>query len=107
MYRGTTPCLKLHLNTKLDLSEVSQIWVTIKGIGLKITKYLEDVDFNAVEKLIYVNLTQEETLQADIGKVQIQVRFYMKNGKAFATNIVEREFEYILEGGIISDSSEL
>lgn len=103
MYRGTTPCLKLTLDTNLDLSKVKHLWVTLKNISVEITKTEADVDINSADKYIIVTLTQEETLSIIAGKVSVQVRLLLDDGRAFATNVKQVVVNDILKGGVLGE----
>lgn len=103
MYRGTTPSLKLTLNTTLDLNELKAVWITIKCGNTMLTRELQDVEVNAEEKTFYIELTQEETLKFASGVVKIQARLLMNDEKAYATNMQEIEINNVLKGGVISE----
>ena len=103
MYRGTTPCLKLTLDTDLDLSTVKQLWVTLKNISVEITKTEADVDINSADKYIIFTLTQKETLSIIAGKVSVQVRLLLDDGRAFATNVKQVVVNDILKGGVLGE----
>lgn len=103
MYRGTTPCLRLTLDTDLDLSTVKQLWVTLKNISVEITKTEADVDINSADKYIIVTLTQKETLSIIAGKVSVQVRLLLDDGRAFATNVKQVVVNDILKGGVLGE----
>lgn len=105
MYRGTTPTLYLDLETDLDLSGVSEMWVTFNSPTIEVTKYLSEgeISFDPVEKKVTVVLSQEETLKMFVGEVELQIRFRVgdENGLAYATNIVKVAIEKILKEGVI------
>lgn len=101
MYRGTTPTLCLSLMTSLDFSNVSDVWVTFKSPCAEITFTGDDVQMNEGERKLYVSLTQEETLSFGTGKVKVQARLLMDDGKAFATDVEEVPVEAILMEGVL------
>ena len=101
MYRGTTPTLYLELETELDLSNISEMWVTIKGSATEITKRYNEIVFDNETKVITVTFTQEETLKLYKGKSEIQVRIRTADGFAYATDIADVEIERILKDGVI------
>lgn len=77
MIRGTTPTLKLSIESEIDLRRCKQIWVTMRQADKEITKTLTEtaVDEMAVEKnCIEINLSQSDTLALDPGVVYVQVR---------------------------------
>ena len=101
MYRGTTPQIKLKLDTNLDLSDIVSLWVTFKGISFEVTKTLgEALIFNDLKE-IRVDLTQEETLKLKQGKIQVQVRFRLSSGRAYASSIAQLPLNAILKEGVI------
>lgn len=101
MYRGTTPTLYLELETELDLSNVSEMWVTFKSPTVEITKTLNEVSFDNETKIITVTLSQEETLKLYNGKANIQVRLKTNADLAYATDIADVEIGRILKEGVI------
>lgn len=101
MYRGTTPTLYLELETELDLSNVSEMWVTFKTPTVEITKDLSEVVFDKDLKVITVVLSQEETLKLYSGKADVQVRFKTDSELAYATDIADVEIGRILKEGVI------
>jgi len=101
MYRGTTPTLYLELETEIDLSDVTELFVTIKSPRVEINKSLSDVQIDNELKVITVSFTQEETLKLFKGIADVQVRFKLSNGLAYATTIESIEIERILKDGVI------
>ena len=101
MYRGTTPQIKLTLDTNLNLEEIANMWVTFKGMAIEITKTQADCIILNEDKEIRVNLTQDDTLKLQQGKVRVQVRFRMNSGKAYATSIGELQLNGILKEGVV------
>lgn len=104
MYRGSTPEITIVLPDKVDLEEMSQIWVTIKNFYTKITKSLTDGDVtvDAENHKVKIALTQEETLSLSPGEAKVQVRFLTTADIAFPTNEMVMTVKDILEGGVIS-----
>ena len=101
MYRGTTPTLLLELDTELDLSNVSEMWVTLKSPTVEVTKTFNEVIFDSEHNTITVILSQEETLQFYKGKTEVQVRIRVASGLAYATDIATVEVGKILKEGVI------
>lgn len=101
MYRGTTPTLCLSLVTSLDLSKVDGVWVTFKSPCAEMTFTGEDVVVNDAERKLYVSMTQNDTLSFGTGKVKVQARLLMEDGKAFATDVEEVPVEAILMEGVL------
>lgn len=101
MYRGTTPTVYLELDTELDLSEVSEMWVTFRSPSVEVTKTLGSVIIDNELKIITVSLSQDETLSLYTGKCEVQVRFRLQNDLAYATEIAEVPIGRILKDGVI------
>lgn len=99
MYRGTTPTVLISLNTSLTLDDAEQIWVTFKSSTVEKTFAKEDIEVGG-NKLI-VELSQEDTLSFFSGKVNVQVRFLLNNGKAYASNIKTLDMNQVLKDGEI------
>lgn len=101
MHRGTTPTLCLAMVTTLDLNRLSDVWVTLRNPSIEMTLSGENVHIDTDAKKAYVSLTQEQTLSFSVGKVKVQARLLMDDGKAFATDIQEVPIEAILMEGVI------
>lgn len=104
MYRGTTPTLSIKVNSQLDITDMEQIWVTLKSQSSELTLDKDRVNVVTTEeetKLI-LQLTQEETLGFINGVAKIQVRFLSGSGMAYASNIKEVNINQILKEGVIS-----
>lgn len=103
MYRGTTPTLIFNLskNTVLDLTDVDEIWVTLKLAPYIKTFERDRCVIDTEHKTVSVTLTQEETLELPVSKVSAQIRMLLNNGKALATNIVSINVNAILKEGVI------
>lgn len=100
MIRGTTPRLKLSIESEIDLRLCNQIWVTMRQADKEITKTLTEL---TVEKnCILIDLSQSDTLALDPGVVYVQVRGLTAAGSAFATGIAAVKVERILKEGEIS-----
>lgn len=105
MYRGTTPTLYLELETELDLSGISEMWVTFCSPTIEITKYLSknEITFDNETKKVTVTLTQDETLKMYAGEVEVQIRFRIgdENGLAYATDTAKIDVQKVLKEGVI------
>jgi len=108
MYRGTTPTFYLMLKTDLDPSLLEAMWVTFKAPGVEVTKELSDVSVTVVDQGEYegqwqvvCQLTQDESLSFYKGSAEVQIRFRLSTGKAYATNIPRVDIRKILKEGVI------
>lgn len=101
MYRGTTPTLVFKLDTELDLTTLTQVWVTIQNGDVQYTYDITRVTIDNEEKTIAVSLTQEETLALKRVVSNVQLRMLTSADKALATNIVQININNVLKGGVI------
>lgn len=101
MYRGTTPTLYLELDTELDLTNVIEMWVTLKSPTVEVTKTLNEVVFDSETNTITVTLSQDETLAFYKGVAEVQVRIRTSENLAYATDIAKVEVGKILKEGVI------
>ena len=100
MRRGTTPTLRCKIRG-IRVSELDQVWITIRQKSYEVTKTLEDIIVNDFNNAFDVYLTQEETLGFHTGEVRVQLRA-LKDDVAIASNIVDSEMKKILKEGVIS-----
>ena len=101
MIRGTSPTIVLKL-IGMDLDRIETAYVTFKQGRRGITKITTGDDVTITEEGLEVFLSQEDTLEFKPGEVQIQVRGMTTDNVAFATDIVTREMNDILQEGVIS-----
>ena len=104
MYRGTTPTFIFQLDSDtIDLSDMSQIWVTIRdGAGLKHNWDINDVTIDNTNKYVSLFLSQEETLTIEPGIGAAQIRFLTNGGIALTTEKVSLTISKTIRGVIIS-----
>lgn len=105
MYRGTTPTLCFTIMTMLDLSKVKEVWVTLRSLVYERTYSGDEVRIDNDSKKMYVDMSQYETLSFSPGKIDVQIRMLMEDGKAYATEIVTTTIEEVLKDGVIGDDS--
>ena len=107
MIRGTTPTLILTVE-KTDLTDYS-LFITLKG-KVSSKEFTWDSSDSNVElhsasaqdgSVIYLYLTQEDTLAFEKEKVEVQVRWITAEGIAGATDIAVTEVNQILKDGKI------
>lgn len=98
MRRGTTPTLKIRIKGA-DLSEMENIYVTIKQEGKEVTKTGDEISIEG--DMILVHLTQEDTLKFRQSCVWVQMRATTKDGLAVASNIRMLEMKDVLMDGVI------
>lgn len=100
MVRGTTPVNRFRCMGQ-DLTFIDVIYITyMQNDQVVLEKTLEDCDIDW--EYVQFKMTQEETLLfSSDSPVQIQIRGRMKDGTAFATNIVTVSVSDILKDGVI------
>lgn len=105
MYRGTTPNIVLKMNSILDLSAMTQIWVTIKGWNAEKTYDLSDITVDAENNTLSFVMSQEDTLAFSACKknstVKIQVRLLDGQNWSYASDIADIPLSDILKDGEI------
>ncbi len=99
MIRGTTP--RLEFTLPFDVSQIEKSYITfMQDNTIVLDKTFDDCE--AVENMLIVNLTQEETLKLKAGKVvEMQIRVRTISGDALASNIIRVNAERILRDGVI------
>ena len=103
MYQGTTPTLIFQLDTPIDLTDMAQIWITIRdGLGCKHNWDIDRVTFDNEKHEVYLTLTQAETLRIKPGLGAVQIRFLTKGGIALTTERRMVTIAATIKGGIIS-----
>lgn len=100
MTRGTTPTIILKLKTDLQMSEMKQIWVTMKNLVFEKTYQIGDIQITEDNSLV-IQLSQEDTLKFCSGDVNVQVRLLNNSDKAYASNIKSLSVKSILKEGVI------
>ena len=95
--RGTTPVITVSIDDSLEQAETIQL--TIKQRSKKLVK--EKSDLQIMDKTVSYHFTQAETLElsADF-PAQLQIR-WVKDGEAYATNIVTFSVSDLLQDGVI------
>lgn len=103
MYRGTTAVITLNITTTLDLNSISNLSVTFESKnGTKQRIYgLNDVAIDEENHKIIVSMSQEDTLMFSVGKIRVQLKLKLNNGKVYASNIKETTMNEILDERVI------
>lgn len=102
MYRGTTPRLTFAFPDNVDLSVMSEIWVTIKSLSHKETFKMSEGKVTIEDRLVVLELTQEDTLNFTSGLAKIQIRMLTNNDESLCSTIKELQIKDVLENGVIS-----
>lgn len=101
MYRGTTPTIILNVRTNLDLKDVSECHVMIRSDEGYTSILYDDVRLDTEKKIITFQMSQEDTLRFEVGRIKIQVKMKLKNGSVIASKIINTEMKKSLEEIII------
>lgn len=104
MFRGTTPKLIFEVNKEIKLSDMKEIWLTIKGLEQEVTLKLTDseLEVDDVENTITVVLTQEQTLSFKAKEIKLQFRFLDNSDNAYASAIKYITLDDIIKDGVIA-----
>ena len=102
MYKGTTPTFIFELDTPIDLTDMSEVWITIRdGAGVKHNWDITRATLDDTEKTVSLTLTQAETLEMAPGIGAVQIRFLTTSGHALTTQKTQINISTTLKGGII------
>ena len=103
--RGTTPTITYKITSDVDLTTLSEIWLTVadKLTTAKKTYKLSqnEVTVDNEAKTISAVMSQADTLLFKSQMVQVQIRAKDTSDKSYATDISDVPLEKILEGGVI------
>ena len=103
--RGTTPTITYKITSQVDLTTLSEIWLTVadKLTTAKKTYKLSDneVTVDNEAKTISAVMSQADTLLFKSQTVQVQIRAKDTSDKSYATDISDVPLATILEGGVI------
>ena len=99
MRQGTTPTIVINVNN-IDVNTLKSIYVTFEQTGFILTKSMNDIDI--IDDQIQIRLSQEETLQFERGKCNVQLRAITNDGNAIASTIVSTNIYRILDKEVIS-----
>ena len=84
MYKLTTPTVTFNFPETIDMTQASDIKVTLKGSDrYKLTKESDDLD--VTEHSVSVSFTQQETSRLALGNIEAQVNWLYTEG-----NIIKR-----------------
>lgn len=114
LIRGTTPTIEIHVQTEIDFSQISEVWIYIaqnnyitQANEVKIDKKIENVTFDDEHKIMRVTLSQEDTLSLKAKQNGLfQIRLLMMDGTALATNATNVVVNEVYKSGIITPSGE-
>ena len=102
MVKGTTPTFVFQLDsTTLDLTALSQIWVTVDDSREVKTWDINSVTVDNEHKTISLYLSQAETLALRTGLARVQIRMLTSDGASIATTCSTITINDVLKKGVI------
>lgn len=108
MFRGTTPTIYFHItNEDINFNDIKEAWITLKNKTVEYNFKLSKgrVLTNLSNKLLFVRLTQEETLSLnEDNKAFVQLRLLLNSNvfdRALASEINQIDVKDILKEGVI------
>lgn len=102
MRRGTTPTLILNVTGEFDWTMVTELQVTIRNNTSRVTKTKNQVVWDGERSRLLIQLSQADTTLLS-GVCEVQMRYQVKSGNAFATNIPQIKFERSITSNIIGE----
>lgn len=99
MFRGTTPTITFNIVTSLDLDKIDKLSVAIENRqGTRKRFYSkEQIVINSDENKLILGLTQDDTLYFSAGKIKIQLKVKMNDGKVYACSVQETMLNEIID----------
>lgn len=95
MYQFTTPTINISIPSNYDVSNITDLVVTLAQGDTTLEKTLDDVTLDTTNNYITITLTQEETGEFATGTVQVQA--HLKIGSTvYATQIMKVNMRYNL-----------
>ena len=102
LYRSTTPTIKLRIqNEDFDMTKIDICHVTIQQANGKNQKIFEHPDIDEYNKVVSVDLSQQDTLDYEYGNINIQMKIKLKNGKVITHPILTTTMQRILEEAVL------
>lgn len=102
LYRGTTPTLSFKIeNEDFDMTKIEICHITIQNKGGENKTVFDSPTIDTENKIISVELDQEDTLKYKEGKIELQIRIKLDTGRVVATPILVTEMNKILEETIL------
>lgn len=98
MRRGTTPTIVINVKG-IDMTEISEWYITVAQDNVQITKTNEDIEIE--DTLIKMPLTQQETMRFKSGEVSVQIRAKTTEDVVIASGIQTIDIDRILYNEVI------
>lgn len=93
MYRGSTPRYNIYISG-MQISDLANLQITFtQKRAIKIEKSLSDMTIDTEANTAYFSLTQEETMDLEVGMVDKQIRVIDTSGQVTLTRIFRERVE--------------
>lgn len=108
--RGSTAEITCHIPEDISLFDISDAWLyftqNIDGCNNEviIDRSYKDggIEFDEIEHIMFVQLTQEETLNLKVGTAVLQVRLLFSDGASFPSQEEGVRVLDVYKGGVMS-----
>ena len=93
MYRGSTPRYNIYISG-MQISDLANLQITFtQKRAIKIEKSLSDMTIDTEANTASFSLTQEETMDLEVGMVDKQIRLIDTSGQVTLTRIFRERVE--------------
>lgn len=93
MYRGSTPSYNIYISG-MQISDLANLQITFtQKRAIKIEKSLSDMTIDTEANTASFSLTQEETMDLEVGMVDKQIRVIDTSGQVTLTRIFRERVE--------------
>ena len=103
--RGTTPLIAFTLPIEVKRDEIAEAWLTVSQNKRPVVDRnlsANELAVDDVTSTIAAKLTQVDTIVLSADKIaEVQIRFVLKNGEAYATDIISKNVYDVLHEGVI------
>lgn len=82
--QGVTPTITFTLPQEIDLTEAENVYLVLKQGNLELTKSNEELTVQ--DNIVSVYLTQAETLQFEVGRVEAEIDWTYADGSRGETD---------------------
>lgn len=106
IYRGTTPTISFKIDDTSILSDIEDVWITIKTkdeIILNKTYKNSEVDIDILNSIISIHLSEKETLKFPVPFVNIQLKIKFNNGDVNVSPVYKLFVENILNTKLMGE----
>lgn len=102
MYRVTTPTIVIQIDDDtFDMSSIDICHIAIANNSGRNLKIFNPTDIDTVKRIIYLDLSQEDTKLYETGDIDIQLKIKLNNGKVVPSEIMRTTMQRIMEEDIL------